>query len=444
MTNNKECSFLVKDLLTNNGSLIDGSIAAILCEGVMSPQDTGIGGGFVGVFKIGNKVKMINSREKTPILLKSVNDIGKKRYGNIGVPSQLKGMSLLHKKYGNLSWYNILKPVVDLCRKKNNNDHLAGLIKSYGFTKYYTDGSNKALCDTLESVAINGPDFFYTNISKKILNDLNNQSYLSQYDFKSYYPKLQGPSRLYFNGIVGYSTSYPGPGEEVLRGISDAVKMKKNIVKVIEETYYRIYEERFRRYIRYRHKPTKRIDLERTHGTSNICIQIDNDGLCFTSTINNYFGSGFISPSTGVILNNQLDDLPTYYKEIHKPIVPPTSASTTLFTKKGKLFFMLGGTGGNRIPAGVLNVVNYVLSFGFDLRTAISLPRIYANKKYVTSEICQNKEWCIEGGEDLIKDIISGSGTASYYMSTSSYNSVTGIMNEIPIFDHRRGGLGLL
>lgn len=442
VTNNKECTYLVRDILDKNGSLIDGGIAAILCEGVMSPQDTGIGGGFVGVFKIGKKVRMIQSRENTPRLLKSVDDIQKKAHGNIGVPSQLKGLGFLHKKYGKLPWHKILKPIVKLCYKGVNSPHLLNLIRSYGFEKYYPNNSNRALCKTLESIAIHGPNFFYTNISKNILNDLSGNSFLSQHDFRSYYPRLIKPSVLSFNGIVGYSTAYPGPGEDILKGISDAVKEKKNIIEVIDDTYSRIYEERFRRYVRFS-RPVKRIDLERTHGTSNICIQVDNDGLCFTSTINNYFGSGFISPSTGVILNNQLDDLPEFYKEIKKPVVPPTSASTTLFTKKGNLFFMLGGTGGNRIPAGVLNVANYVLAYGMSLDTAIRMPRIYSYKKNTVYETCSNLDWCIKGSDAIINSIMSSSGTNSFHISSSSYNTVTGILNGIPVFDPRRGGLGI-
>ena len=104
---------------------------------------------------------------------------------------------------------------------------------------------------------------------------------------------------------------------------------------------------------------------------------------------------------------------------------------------------MLGGTGGNRIPAGVLNVANYVLAYGMNLDTAISMPRIYSYKKNIVYETCNNMDWCIKGSDAIINSIMSSSGTNSFYISSSSYNTVTGILNGIPVFDPRRGGLGI-
>ena len=91
VTNDEKCSKLTKNVFLNGGNIIDAGITAVICEGIVNPQDTGIGGGFTGVVKLRKKTFMINAREKTPYLLKSVDDIKTKKYGAIGVPGMIKG-----------------------------------------------------------------------------------------------------------------------------------------------------------------------------------------------------------------------------------------------------------------------------------------------------------------------------------------------------------------
>ena len=45
------------------------------------------------------------------------------------------------------------------------------------------------------------------------------------------------------------------------------------------------------------------------HGTSHLSIvDRERNAVAMTTTVNSYFGSLILSPSTGIVLNNEMDD----------------------------------------------------------------------------------------------------------------------------------------
>ena len=72
------------------------------------------------------------------------------------------------------------------------------------------------------------------------------------------------------------------------------------------------------------------------HGTSHFSI-IDKERnvVAMTTTINGYFGAIKLSPSTGIVLNNQMDDFSIPMKP--QPDVPPPAPAN--FIRPGKPTF---------------------------------------------------------------------------------------------------------
>lgn len=63
------------------------------------------------------------------------------------------------------------------------------------------------------------------------------------------------------------------------------------------------------------------------HGTSHMCIvDADRNAVSLTTTVNYHFGAGFRSTSTGILVNNEMDDFSTP-TDISPDKLPPAPAN---------------------------------------------------------------------------------------------------------------------
>lgn len=82
------------------------------------------------------------------------------------------------------------------------------------------------------------------------------------------------------------------------------------------------------------------------HGTSHLSIvDAERNAVSMTSTLNSYFGAQILSPTTGVVLNNEMDDfsipangtaivpLPAPANFIHPAKRPLSSMTPTIILK---------------------------------------------------------------------------------------------------------------
>jgi gamma-glutamyltranspeptidase / glutathione hydrolase / leukotriene-C4 hydrolase len=119
-TGTDECTEVAVEILKRGGSVVDSAVTATLCQGITVPQSAGLGGGFLATIYIkkSGTFETINAREVAPSgATKNMyqNDLSSREGGYaVAVPTELKGLFELHKKYGKLKWEEVVLPAAQI------------------------------------------------------------------------------------------------------------------------------------------------------------------------------------------------------------------------------------------------------------------------------------------------------------------------------------------
>lgn len=118
-------------------------------------------------------------------------------------------------------------------------------------------------------------------------------------------------------------------------------------------------------------------------------LTANGDAVSLTSTINLTFGSKLIDETTGIILNNQMDDFsipgvpnsfgyaPSPYNYIHPGKRPLSSSCPSFVLDNGEIIGVYGASGGSHIISATAQVIIAVHDWKFQVTDAVSYPRIH-------------------------------------------------------------------
>ncbi|MBI2711402.1 MAG: gamma-glutamyltransferase [Bdellovibrio sp.] len=133
------------------------------------------------------------------------------------------------------------------------------------------------------------------------------------------------------------------------------------------------------------------IPNEPEHTTHLSVIDKDGNAVALTTTVNDFWGSGFVPPGTGVVMNNQMDDFsvhpgtPNLFRLVGdeanaiQPGKRPLSSMTPTILRdaEGNNQIVIGAAGGPRIPTSVyLSLLNHLV-FNMTLPDAVAAPRFH-------------------------------------------------------------------
>ena len=119
-------------------------------------------------------------------------------------------------------------------------------------------------------------------------------------------------------------------------------------------------------------------------------VDADRNAVSLTFTINLGFGAGIVTPGTGIVLNNEMDDFAAApgvanafglvgneANSIAPRKTPLSSMTPTIITENNRLRMAVGAPGGSTIITQVLQIILNVLEYKMDAGAAVSTPRIH-------------------------------------------------------------------
>jgi len=435
------------EMLKKGGNAFDAAAATALALGVVEPGSSGIGGGGFFLLYIASEHRyvMLDARETAPKLAGHGEVYETKSSidgpASAGVPGLAASVDRLVSGYGKLTRADIAAPAIRLAKNGFTvRKRLAGMIKWRGgvfndaarrlFLKNEGDIIRQPqLADTLARFAQKGSDDFYRGeTAGRLVADMQRDGGLIRLqDMAAYKVIERKPVTFDYRGFRFVSAALPSSGGMTLAHIfgqlkNDDLKSLKpaDRAHLLIEVMKRAYRDRNaylgdsdfvsipKDYLAPKRLSKLRGSVDMQHATPSDKLAgfaepigasvdtthfsiMDRDGnmVAATLSINYGFGSGYVSPSTGILLNDEMDDFTTRPGEPNayglvqgkaNAVAPGKrmlSSMTPTFVIGPKRTFIVGTPGGSRIISMVL-----LASLGFILNEAppeqwVNAPRFH-------------------------------------------------------------------
>ena len=450
-----------KDILTAGGNATDAAIAVQFALAVVCPRAGNLGGGGFWLHApAGDRARALDYREKAPAA--AARDMYLDKDGEVvpkastfgplaaGIPGTVDGMWTAYTFASTLKdWGSLVRPAANLARKgfkitQTEADRLNRYREDFTqFAKdspFYKAGEwqegdlliQPVLAATLDSIAVNGPAYFYdSGFAERLVEELRELGGIwSAQDLSDYQSRWRDPISFDYRGYQVHSMPPPSSGGVVLAQMMQLLEAYdlKALREQDEVAYYHLLIESMRRayedrasylgdpdqvqipidslldadYLAAkwqsftpdsasRSKASMQAIGPDVYETTHTSV-VDGTGnaVAVTTTLNGNYGSKVWSEVGGFFLNNEMDDFSA------KPGVPNmfglvggeanaiapgkrmlSSMTPTIVQQKGETVLALGSPGGSTIITAVMQVMLNYLDHGLSLKQAIDEPRIH-------------------------------------------------------------------
>ncbi len=372
------------DVLKKGGNAFDAAVATAFALGVVEPNASGIGGGGFALLYVAkeNKSYVIDFREIAPLKAKQdiyplddrgkpVGDVNRTGWKAVGVPGQVAGMELLHKRFGTAQWRELLQPAVDYAENgievsetlsQSVMDELDRIQKFPSQTFFQKlvikDGLplmagdklvNKELAATLRLIAQKGAPAFYKGaIAAAIEKEFKarGDGWITKADLAAYKAVIREPVQANYRGYTLVSTPPPSSGGltvleilNILEGfdirkmgpatpdfmhamiesqklayadrakyMGDPAFVSVPVTGLLSKEYANTLRSRIAERGAGRVLPGNPQKYESGSTTSFSVVDKEGNMITVTQTINLFWGSGVVPEGTGILMNNEMFD----------------------------------------------------------------------------------------------------------------------------------------
>lgn len=381
VTAHPEASEVGIEILKKGGNAVDAAVAVQFALAVVYPNAGNIGGGGFMVYRSATgEVNTLDFREKAAqsasrdMYLDSAGNpiVDKSLYGHLasGVPGSVDGMVEAHKKYGKLSWAQVLQPAIDLAQNgfkitKRQASELNGLHQK--FMQFNPNGTafvnlestwqendllvQKELANTLKLIQEKGRAGFYDGaVADSITAEMQRgKGLITKEDLRNYHASWRKAITGQYRGYKIITMPPTSSGGIALIQLLQSVEpypLKKwghnadSTVQVIVEAERRVYADRATHlgdpdFYAVPQKELTNLEYnkdrmasftwasatpsssvlagevkgkEHEETTHYSIVDREGNAVSITTTLNGSYGSLVAVKGAGFLLNNEMDD----------------------------------------------------------------------------------------------------------------------------------------
>jgi gamma-glutamyltranspeptidase/glutathione hydrolase len=428
------------EVLSAGGDCVDAVVATTFALGVLEPWMSGAGGGGAMVlYRVReDRYEVIDYGMRAPLSLRLEDypltggaasdlfpwarvkdDRNLHGPGSIAVPGVVAGMEEAHRRHAKLPWQELLGPSVALAAEGLAVDWWTTLmiassaadLRRYpaSAAAYLQDGlppnaqwgikarvrmPQDKLKATMAHLAAQGPrDFYQGDLARSISADVQaGGGALSLEDLASFRSSLREPLAIPYRGGKVFATPELTAGPTLSRTLHLLQQSLHPARGEPDAAAYVAYAAALQSAYKERLRDMGDTDGRRALGaealapacTTHFSV-VDREGnmAAVTQTLLSNFGSRFVTPQTGVTMNNGImwfDPTPGMPNSLEPGKRCLTNYTPVLAQAADGRRVAVGASGGRRILPAVTQILSFVMDYAMDLDAAIHQPRIDASE----------------------------------------------------------------